>query len=339
MKRQLVILACERGFFGQHIKPWKSMDVHALESMLSSNDVLVRTITVEEVAHNPQLVVNSLVFYSSTQRPGYRDYIEDVLLALLKGNNELVPSFDMFRAHENKGFQELIKSVKGITEIPGRYYSSVQSVEGTWVDWPAVLKWPTGAKSEGVVLVRDRDELSRLVRQRERLSIRQKVHSFYRRFIARKPGAREWFEYIRPKQRFVLQRLVPALSHDYKVLVFGDNYFVLRRDVRRGDFRASGSGNFSFVDPPCGLLDYAASVFDRFNEPFLSMDICRTENGFGLIEFQAVHFGPYTLIESPFHFRRSKEREAPWRKVVGKVVLEQQVAEALLVWMRQSEKH
>jgi len=48
------------------------------------------------------------------------------------------------------------------------------------------------------------------------------------------------------RSKFIVQEFIPDLSNDWKVLVFWDKYYVLRRKNRPNDFRASGSGLFSF---------------------------------------------------------------------------------------------
>jgi glutathione synthase/RimK-type ligase-like ATP-grasp enzyme len=97
--------------------------------------------------------------------------------------------------------------------------------------------------------------------------------------------------------RLVLQEFMPGLSHDWKILVFGDYCFCLKRFVRDGDFRASGSGNFNFDETPDhSLLDYAHNVVKKLDSPWASLDIAEQNEGYGLIEFQCVHFGLYALM-------------------------------------------
>lgn len=335
----IVLLTSEGGFFGQHMKPWISMDVASMGARLAEHGFQTQTMSIEEVAHDVTRVRDSVVVYTSTQRPGYKDFVEDVLLILLRGNNTLVPSFDMFRAHENKGYQELLKTVRGISNVHGRYFSSLETATDAWRSWPAVLKWPAGAKSSAVRLVEDPTELRRVVSIATALPMRLRVRELFSKYILRNPMARSWYTYIRPRPRFVLQELVPNLQRDFKVLIFGRKYFVLQRDVRQGDFRASGSGKFNFVPPPPGLLDFAADVFDRFAEPFLSLDVCETRTGFALIEFQGVHFGPYTLVHSPFHYQRDDQRSERWLRIDGQVTLEREYADAIAEWLRRQQWH
>jgi hypothetical protein len=94
------------------------------------------------------------------------------------------------------------------------------------------------------------------------------------------------------------------MPNDWKILIFGSKYYILERKVRKKDFRASGSGNFSYPDNvPDGLLDYSKLIFDKLNIPFLSLDIGYDDNDFYLIEFQTLHFGTVTIEKSPFYYQ------------------------------------
>src|SRR5690554_6364030 len=104
---KLLILTCADGYFGQGFKVWDSMDVTKLSDNFSHYGYTVSVYSYEYAAKHIMEFRDYIVVYSSTQKPGYKDFLEDVLLGLVKQNNLLVPSFDFFRAHENKGYQEI----------------------------------------------------------------------------------------------------------------------------------------------------------------------------------------------------------------------------------------
>lgn len=222
-----------------------------------------------------------------------------MLLGLSKLNNQLVPRFDFFRAHENKGYQEIMRQIHGIKDIKGLYYSGSQDALVDEISFPAVYKSTDGSKSRGVALLYDVDDLKRKSCKYEKLSFYWRIHRSLAKMLNR---STVWHDYITPRHSFVVQEFVPELSFDFKVLVFGKKYFVLQRGVRNGDFRASGSGKLEFIEAEEGLLEYSRNIFEKFNSPFISMDICKTKNGYALIEYQGVHFGPYTLLKSSFHY-------------------------------------
>jgi hypothetical protein len=111
-----------------------------------------------------------------------------------------------------------------------------------------------------------------------------------------------------------VQEFLSGLDGDYKVLVYGKKYYVLERKNRKNDFRASGSGNFSFPDSPSDeLLNFAYDIYTGFNVPFISMDIAKFEHRYVLLEFQFLSFGNYTLERSEFYFTRKDD--SGWMKV------------------------
>ena len=123
----------------------------------------------------------------------------------------------------------------------------------------------------------------------------------------------EWRDYLRAKRwpgyrrescyqgRFIAQPFISGLDGDWKVLVYGDQYYVLKRHVRPGDFRASGSG----MDYRAGLdsgipdevLSFVEKVYHLLDIPHLSADVAFDGKRPYLIEFQAVYFGTATQAE------------------------------------------
>lgn len=71
------------------------------------------------------------VLYQSSEDPGilYKDYIEDILLALELQGARLIPDFKYFRAHHNKIFMELLRDIlpiQGIKSIISRGFGTFE---------------------------------------------------------------------------------------------------------------------------------------------------------------------------------------------------------------------
>ena len=115
--------------------------------------------------------------------------------------------------------------------------------------------------------------------------------------------------------RSVIQQFVEGLKNDYKILIYSDKYYVLRRENRKNDFRASGSGLLSYPRSlPDGMLDFAKKIFEYFDVPYISLDVAYDGNSFYLIEFQFLMFGTYTLEKSKYYFIKIDDE---WRKIEG----------------------
>jgi hypothetical protein len=320
------------GFFGQRLMPWESIDVGHVTELLSA-DFNVERLSYYEIANGKAQPKGAVIVHSSSQQPAYKAYIDDVLLYLQASGNTLVPSIHTTRSHENKGYQELHKRLLHI-EGPRAVYA-VKPEEVEWADqrYPAVMKATSGFGSSGVRLVRSREEvLEQLAVQGaptcKELAKRFKSHLgfWFRKLILRRHGLRPHGKYYDTLHQFVLQSFIAGLTFDFKVLAFQNRAFVLKRGVRDDDFRASGSGRFEFIEAPDDLLNYAHQLLRSFHEPYMAFDICFDGSNYHLIEFQGVHFGPYTLMKAPFHYVKG---EAGWVLTRTSVALEEVIAESL----------
>jgi glutathione synthase/RimK-type ligase-like ATP-grasp enzyme len=336
---EVVLLTESDGFFGQRMMPWESMDTGKIAAILSRH-FAVRRATYADVANGATRVENAIVVHASSQQPEYKAFADDVLLYLHAGGNRLVPSIHIARSFENKGYQELHKRLLGVRAPVGIYVAKPSDAMRKTVSYPAVFKTVSGYGSSGVRLVRSEAELHRAARAEPVFSLRQmpkmlrsQAGHLVRRYLVRRSNLRPYGDYYRPLKRFVLQQYIPKLSFDFKVLAFHDRVFVLKRSVADNDFRASGSGKFAFDDPPNGLLDYARNLLLQFDEPYLSLDICFDGTDFHLVEFQGVHFGPYTLLNAPKHF---VWEGATWRVDTSRPGLEEVIAESIVLYLERS---
>jgi hypothetical protein len=339
MEKEIYFLTASDGFFGQRAMPWESMDIDVLTKIFSEHFLVVRT-TYAEIANGLVCPKNSIVVHSSSQQPEYKAFMDDVLLFLASNSNLLVPSIHATRSHENKGYQELHKRLRGIQTLKGIYAAKISEVDRAALAYPKVFKEVSGFGSSGVRLVSSEQELLKASVAEVRLTWREALKSvkwwlgyFVRRHILRRKNLKPYGDYYAPLKRFVLQEFVPNLQCDYKVLAFQNCFFVLKRKVRPHDFRASGSGRFQFEEPPEGLLDYAEELLRQFNEPYMSFDVCFDGAKFHLIEFQGVHFGPFTLLQAPKHFRR---HSGQWEAAVGAVGLEHMIGESLVLYIQRA---
>lgn len=334
--RRLTLLLDYRDALRQRVQEYESLDVEALGENLREAGWTVDIRTFEDVANSGELPGECIIHYTSSQEPGYRRFVDDLLFELSR-SNDLVPRYEIFRAHEDKLYQELLRRRLGLAPLAARLFGNLKGLTGHIDDlaYPAVLKTAAGFQSTGVSLVSDADALRRRVRRLNRppgLAI-YSLKQWLKRWILRGRYRPEQYEDCVYGGPFVVQQYVPGATNDWKVLVFGDRCWVLRRGVRQGDFRASGSGMFSWKTPPDAVLDLASDTFARLDVPLVSLDIVAARGKCRLIEYQALHFGTYTLDHAPGHFRRGP---AGWRHHEGSADLDQEYARALLLWL---EKH
>jgi glutathione synthase/RimK-type ligase-like ATP-grasp enzyme len=317
--KELYILTAYDDFIGQTRKPWVSIDTKLFIEELQKLGFKVHKHEFHEVMNGKVKPEHSLIFYSFSHRDNLRHYIRDCLMYLKSQGNTLIPSFELFCCHENKGWQELLKNGLGIHSLQYHYFSSKREMAGYDLKFPLVFKTLTGSNSTGVALVNSRqDILKELARHEAPVSWTQKL-DFWRRKHLRKskkfPGYpnydlvkdAQWYQdYMTPEIPFVLQKFIPGLSYDYRVIVLGDKYFVSKRHTKAGDFRASGAKLFDFdLKNPGPLLDKADELYTCFKTPFLSIDLGEDASGkLYLFEYQASHFGINAIVRGKGYFQK-----------------------------------
>lgn len=337
MKKDVLIVTDYNGLYRQDIYRSQGIDLDAFARRVEEAGHRVRRTTYGRLLQGEvSRWEGQHVFYTSSENMEYKECIKDVVY-MLGMRNELVPGFDMLMCHEDKLFQELHKRRLGIRSLDARLYSTLGELKADLggIAFPVVVKKGEGSGSASVYKARDARELVRIAR---RAMFDKTVPLFYAKALYKKLSGRlnpHYFEDERYFGRLVLQEYVEGLECDWKVLAFGDKFYALRRRVRRNDFRASGSGLFDFADPGDGILDYARLVYERMDVPFLSMDLCMDGGGaVYLIEFQGVHFGPYTLIESPHYFTH----EGGWRKTEARSCLAEEYANAVVKYLEKGPR-
>ncbi len=256
----------------------------------------------------------------------YKNYLSDVLYGLELKGAVLIPSFRFMMAHDNKSFMEILRKTYSdrpngdlIANIDSRSYGCIEELRNH-LSYPVVIKPSKGSLSRGVSLASSRKELFKKVKSisgTKKLFLDSKD---YLRSLKHEGYIRE----SRYRKKFVLQSFISGLEFDWKILVFGDKYYVLRRKNRQNDFRASGSGLLEFTDVlPEGILEYAKRVFQLFDVPMISLDVAYDGKKFYLLEFQAIYFGTYTLEYSKYYFTNKDNK---WIKVVAASALETEYA-------------
>ena len=290
----IYLLTMPDGTFGSAGQSWKNLDLNKIKLNL---DFEVRVNTIDNI-NNLTFKDHDILIYTSSENEVIRTFLKNNLF-YLKDKVRLVPSYDLLMAHEDKGFQEILKHKEGFGDLKGNY---IFDIDKSSLNFPKVLKTSQGAGSSGVFLVKDLKELAKIKSDFFANDLKRRLIKLQRKIRLNKTEYNIYKYRYKKFSLFVEQEFIPDLKHDFKVLVFGDRYFVLKRSIRKNDFRASGSGNFEFVEPPREVLEYAREVASILDNPYLSLDIAQSGTGCHLIEFQGTNFGPYTLLNAPYRY-------------------------------------
>lgn len=310
-----------------------TMNVSAVKNRLEREGLAVRVIAPQDIRIGESWAGEAVALTSAEDTGlAYKSYLEDVILFLEAMGAHTVPAGIVMRAHHNKVLMELLRRrwvpddpMTEVTHVFGTLEQMEDSIED--IELPAFVKGAAGAGSETVALAHSAADLRRLAARASRTE-------------PRSHQAKLWLkERLRPgfsapsshRSKFIVQTQIAGLSGDFKVLKYGTEYFAVRRSNRPGDPRASGGGRLDFqieryVDPSA-LLSFAADFADRIPSPFLSMDVALGRDGFFILEYQGLYFGPMTLERSERHWTR--RMDGTFEQVHGAVTLEDVYALAL----------
>ena len=304
MKSKIILLLDSMGRYPQKLHETEGLDINKLTNHLNMMGFELYKMTYNDFLSDISNIDCSqyLFLYASSQYEAYKDYMEDILLYIVRNGGKIIPNFHLFKSHENKSYQELYKVQEKISSpnfnIIGTYEEGVEVLSKT--KFPIIGKTVNGFGSKGVVQINSIKEGKRFLKKNLFSGIDFNANGLRvlgRRLKYKKQYPKKW-------GKLVFQEKINDVNHDWKILVFGDLFFCLKRSVRKNDFRASGSGIFDFnAIPPDNILKFADEIRDRLDTPWASLDIIIQGDDCYLIEYQALHFGLATLINNKFYYK------------------------------------
>lgn len=252
-------------------------------------------------------LVGKPVFYTSQEDIDYyyKSYIEDIVYGLELAGVNVIPTYKFLRANNNKILMEILRDqlkTSGLHNIKSYYFGSLEEslkiIEQ--LKFPVVVKGAGGAMSKNVALAKNKDDYIRVVKKisntkNTRYDLKERVREYKHKGYLKQSSYRK---------KFIVQTFIPELSNDWKIYVFGEQYFIFYRPIfKHMGFRASGGGydNYFYglnAKIPDGIFDFAKSIYDELNCPYISIDIAQDSKGnFYLLEFQLVYFGTAGILK------------------------------------------
>ncbi len=302
----------QRGYFESKYNaiPYRSgMDKQLLEKYFSDFDFQIIYIKYSEVINYPREFWNDKpIIYTSSEDTDlhYKNFIEDIIYFLELSNASVIPSFKYLKANNNKVFMELLRyqmNDSTFNNLETKVFGSLEEAKeskGSF-NFPLVFKKSAGSMSKGVGFAKNQRDLFCKLKRISR------TPNYFREIweLGRSLKYNKYKKESKFRKKFIVQDFISGLKGDYKILIFSNKYFVLKRGLKKGDFRASGSGIRNFIKKiPIGLLEFASEFFNKLNVPNVSLDIAFNGTSFFLIEFQCLHFGSFTLTYSEFYWLR-----------------------------------
>lgn len=277
------------------------------------------------------------ITYTSTEDPGYhyKSFIEDIVLSLELAGARMIPKYSFLRATNNKVFMEKLRELyfseefdKFNTQTFGCADELINSKMRS-LQFPVIVKTAEGSSGHGVFLAQNEIELSRIVKKISRT--RNYSHEIWD--IGRASRHKGYKKESLFRKKYIVQKFVAGLKNDWKILVYGQKYYIVFRPVlEHRKFKASGCGlnNCNFgtsVKFPIGIFDFAKQVFDKLNVPHVSLDIAFDGQKFYLLEFQCVFFGTSGVINSDCYYTNPEGKK--WLPIFDKLSIENVYASSI----------
>ena len=334
--RLLILTDYRNQFYSSTKERGGSMNISSLRESFTKFGTEVMVKKFSEIDFANENFEGVFVLYQSSEDPDlrYKGYIEDVILGLKLQGAILIPDFFKFRAHHNKVFMEIYRDIvlnkRLDTGVHSRHFGSLEDYESSSeaIKFPSVLKSSEGSRSSGVALLANQCQAKSIIRK---ISFSPTIQNLKRgiKNIFYGGGYKKTSHH---RRKFIIQEYIPGLKGDFKVLIYSDKYFVLWRDNRTNDFRASGSGKLSFPDDvPVSLLNFARDVYKGLDVPYISIDIGQSLSGKKhLLEFQFLMFGQYTLEKSHYYFVPDGDG---WKRINEETNLEEQFTQSIYNYM------
>lgn len=300
MKKTIYFASLPNGYFGSAANSYETLDVKKLSQFFLNNSYSVEYISITDIPEM-NFSSNDIIIYTSFFNFEVREYLKDILY-YVKDHCLILPTYEMLLAHENKGFQEVMRRALGINDLLSDYVFDIDSIT---ISPPFVLKTIDGSGSSGITLIKDKHDLTKFKTKNIQISKSRKLKNSIRKLKLPTDNYSLYSYYYKPFKRFVTQDFIANLTCDYRVLVTGDRFYAMRRDVKKGDFRASGSKKFHYHDVPNDVLDYAEKIFSKLKNPYISMDLAYKDKTPYLIEFQGTNFGSSVIRHSGGYYTKT----------------------------------
>jgi glutathione synthase/RimK-type ligase-like ATP-grasp enzyme len=208
-----------------------------------------------------------------------------------------------------------------------RHAECVNLIRDNKIHFPVIAKLRCGSGSHNVTLIRSAKEL---MKYSERMFTKgfdpspslmfktlsnAKSSKNWQTFVKRIRRAPEFLRTLRNAKQFpheknyvFLQKLIPNDGYDLKIVVVGDKLSYIGRNIRKGEFRASGGGSL-FYDKSLvtkNIIDSAFRISDELGFQCMGYDyVVNNTTGEGIIVEISYGFSHQALLAAGGYFDRA----------------------------------
>lgn len=186
-------------------------------------------------------------------------------------NIKCFPSFHELWGYENKINSHYQYKAFNLPEIP-TFVSHCRDEAISYVekcDFPIISKIATGSSSYGVEKIENKPQALKMINS---------IFSYQ--------GLKTYFPYFAQKDYVYFQEFIDGAEYDLRVICIGDKLLGYYRYPNKGDFKASGAGNYEKKEIPVEALELSYQTRQTFKASCLATDMvfCKKKNQFLIIE-------------------------------------------------------
>lgn len=252
----------------------------------------------------------------------YKDslFAKQLLFSLQQSGKKVFPDFNSVWHFDDKVGQKYLLESIGAPLVPSYvFYSKKEALD--WVggtSFPKVFKLRGGAGATNVKLVQSKRQAMRLVNKAFGRGFSQfnRWNNFKERIRKFKLGKESISGLCKGVGRLIIttefdkmhsrekgyvyfQDFIPNNNSDTRIVVIGNKALGERRFVRKNDFRASGSGEFSYENISTDAVEVAFEISKRLNLQSVAFDFIFDSNQNPLIVEMSYGFGTSGIKNSP----------------------------------------
>ncbi len=204
-----------------------------------------------------------LIICHTESTPAYQEMIESKIYILEKIMGKFCfPSYHELWQYENKNRANYLYQYYDLPTIPTYVTQNKDESKklNDIVGYPFISKTTIGAGSTGVFKIDNRQQAVKRI---------NKIFGFY--------GLKTEYPYQRQKDYFYIQKFIYDATFDLRIILVGDMAFGYYRYPNKGDFRASGAGNYEKKAIPEDALRIAIEVRDKLASRLMGIDLLYSE--------------------------------------------------------------
>jgi glutathione synthase/RimK-type ligase-like ATP-grasp enzyme len=252
----------------------------------------------------------------------YKDalFAKQLLFSLQQAGKKVFPDINTTWHFDDKVGQKYLLEAIGAPLVPSYvFYSKKDAID--WINkttFPKVFKLRGGAGATNVKLVQSKRQAMRLVNKAFGKGFAQfnRWNNFKERIRKFKSGKDSILGVCKGLGRLIIttefdkmhdrekgyvyfQDFIPNNNSDTRIVVVGNKALGERRFVRKNDFRASGSGEFSYENISTDAVEVAFKISKRLSLQSVAFDFIFDSNQNPLIIEMSYGFGTSGIKNSP----------------------------------------